>query len=67
MYLDLSAVFTTMAPAWAIRELPERVLFSSDAPYMDPAAARTLIEGLVPQSDLRDLVMGGNIARLLNL
>ncbi len=67
VYLDLSAAFTTMAPAWAIRELPERVLFSSDAPYMDPAAAKTLIEGLVPGAELRELVMGGNVARLLNL
>jgi predicted TIM-barrel fold metal-dependent hydrolase len=67
VYLDLSATFTTMAPALAIREYPERTLFSSDAPYSSPLTARTIIEQVVEDRYVLEQVLGGNIARLLQL
>ena len=40
LYLDLSGTFATIAVSFAIKELPERTLFSSDAPYGDPVLAK---------------------------
>jgi predicted TIM-barrel fold metal-dependent hydrolase len=67
VYLDLSAAFTTMAPGFAIREYPEKVLFASDAPYSTPLAMRTMVEQLVTDKGVLERVMGGNIAGLLDL
>ena len=66
-YLDLSATFTTMAPVFAIKEYPERTFFSSDAPYCSPLTARTIIEQLVEDCHILEQVLGGNIARLLEI
>ena len=65
-YLDLSATFTTLAPTLAIRELPERSLFSSDAPYGNPLVARTMIEQITPDTTVRALVLGETMARLIS-
>jgi predicted TIM-barrel fold metal-dependent hydrolase len=65
-YLDLSAAFTILAPTLAIRELPERSLFSSDAPNGNPLVARTMIEQITPDPAVRALVLGENIARLVS-
>lgn len=67
IYLDLSATFTTIAPSFAIKEYPERTLFSSDAPYCSPLAARTIIEQIVSDKHVLEHVLGGNIARLLDI
>lgn len=66
-YLDLSATPTTMAPSFAIREYPERTFFSSDAPYCSPLTARTIIEQIVTDPYVLEQVLGGNIARLLQM
>lgn len=66
-YLDLSATFTTMAPAFAIKEYPERTIFSSDAPYCSPLTARTIIEQIVSDQSILAQVLGGNVARLLQV
>ncbi len=66
-YLDLSAVFTILAPAMAIRELPERTLFSSDAPYGSPLVARTIVEQATGSREIRERVLGGTIAQLLHI
>lgn len=67
VYLDLSATFTTIAPTIAIQELPGRTLFSSDAPYMLPIVARTIIENSTKDKKVQEQVLGGNIAALLSL
>lgn len=67
IYLDLSATFTTMAPSFAIKEYPERTFFSSDAPYCSPLTARTIIEQIVTDPYVLEQVLGGNIARLLQI
>lgn len=64
-YLDLSATFTTLAPTLAIRELPERSIFSSDAPNGNPLVARTMIEQITPDHAIRALVRGETMARLV--
>ena len=67
VYLDLSASFTTLAPMIVARELPLRTLFSSDAPYTSPAAARNLMENAIRDTSVRARVFGENIAELLKL
>lgn len=67
IYLDLSATFTTVAPAFAIKEYPERTLFSSDAPYSSPKIAKTVIEQLIPDQYILEQVLGKNVAKLLQL
>ncbi|MFK4089281.1 amidohydrolase family protein [Kribbella sp. NPDC020789] len=51
----------------AIAELPDRVLFGSDAPYGDPCLARATIERVTVPGALRDRIMGENLAELLRL
>lgn len=67
IYLDLSATFTAIAPKLAMSELPERTLFSSDAPYGDPLLARKMVELLSPSDEITDMVLGENITKLLNI
>ncbi|MBP2626406.1 MAG: putative TIM-barrel fold metal-dependent hydrolase [Firmicutes bacterium] len=66
-YLDLSATPTTIAPSFAINEYPERAFFSSDAPYSLPLTAKMIIEQMVKDSFVLEQVLGGNIARLLQI
>lgn len=65
VYLDLSGTFSTMAVSMAIKQLPERCLFSSDAPYGEPALSRQMIEYISPSSSIAAKVLGENIATLL--
>lgn len=67
VYLDLSATFTTVAPLYAIKEYPDRTLFSSDAPFCPPLVSRTILEQIISDRHVLELVLGGNIARLLNI
>lgn len=67
IYLDLSAAYTTIALSFAIREFPERTFFSSDAPYSSPFIAKMVIEGLIPDPYVLERVLGGNVAKLLQL
>ena len=66
VYLDLSAAFTSIATKMAIVELPEKCLFSSDAPYGEPYLYRQLIEFVSPTKEITEMVLGNNILRLLN-
>jgi predicted TIM-barrel fold metal-dependent hydrolase len=66
-YLDLSASFTMFAPVLAIRELPERTLFSSDAPHGNPLVARTIVEQATESAQIRAQVLGDTLAELLKV
>ena len=66
VYLDLSAAFASIATKTAIHELPDRCLYSSDAPYGEPYLYRQLIEFVSPTQEITDMVLGNNILRLLN-
>ncbi|WP_242859872.1 hypothetical protein [Clostridium drakei] len=56
-----------MAPAMAIKQLPERTLFSSDAPYGNPLLFKKMIEISSKDAKTAEQVLGGNITNLLNL
>jgi uncharacterized protein len=65
MYLELSTAFLVIAVRLAVRALPERTLFGSDAPYGDPVVARTMVERATESAEVRERVLGGNAAGLL--
>lgn len=67
IYLDLSAAFASMATKMALTELPERCLYSSDAPYGEPYLYRQLIEFVSPDKRTAEMALGENISRLLKL
>ena len=67
VYLDLSAAFASIATRMALAELPERCLFSSDAPYGEPYLYRQLIEFVSPDKRVTEMALGENISRLLEL
>ncbi len=67
MYLELSTAHVIFAVRLALRELPDRTLFGSDAPYGDPVLARATVERVTGPGPLRDRVLGGTLAELLGL
>lgn len=67
VYLDLSAAFASIATRMALIELPQRCLFSSDAPYGDPYLYRELVEFVSPSKEIADMALGDNIKELLHL
>lgn len=66
-YIDLSGTITFLGPMIAIQELPERTLFSSDAPYGNPLVARTIVEQATRDGAVRERVLGNNLAELFHL
>lgn len=66
-YLDLSASFSSLATKIAITELPEKCLYSSDAPYGDPLLCRQQIELASASDSIAQMVLGQNIMNLLKL
>ncbi|HBF38099.1 MAG TPA: amidohydrolase [Firmicutes bacterium] len=67
LYLDFSASVTAIAPQFAMKELPERCLFSSDAPFGYPMLVRKMVERVSEDEEVTKMVLGGNISRLLNI
>lgn len=65
IYLDLSAAFTSIAPAIAIKEVPNRVLFSSDAPFGDPKLGIELVKAVTKDKASIKRVLGENILEML--
>ncbi|MGG3189354.1 amidohydrolase family protein [Priestia megaterium] len=66
-YLDISAFYTTYALSLAIKEIPQRTLFSSDFPYGDPYLNLQAVKRHTSSREVADRVLGGNISTLLNL
>ena len=50
-----------------LKEVPERTLFSSDAPYGDPFLTKKAIERATEDQYIKERVLGGTIAALLHL
>lgn len=67
VYLDLSAAFASIATKMALIELPERCLFSSDAPYGEPYLYRELVEFVSPSKAIAKMALGDNIMELLRI
>lgn len=66
IYLDLSAAFASIATKMALVELPEKCLYSSDAPYGEPYLYKQLIEFVSPSQSIAKMALGENILRLLD-
>ncbi|MGW2374546.1 MULTISPECIES: amidohydrolase family protein [Kitasatospora] len=67
LYLELSTTNVVFALRLALREVPDRTVFGSDAPYGDPVLTRALVERVTSPGELRDRVLGGTFAELLGL
>ncbi|MEV7547727.1 amidohydrolase family protein [Streptomyces sp. NPDC089915] len=67
MYLELSTAGIVFAVRLAIKELPDRTLFGSDAPYGDPVLARAMVERVTAPGGVREAVLGGTMAALVGL
>jgi predicted TIM-barrel fold metal-dependent hydrolase len=67
LHLELSIAPIAFAVRLAIHELPTRTFLGSDAPYGDPVVARTTVERATRSGEIRDRVLGGNLAELLGL
>lgn len=67
LYLELSTASIVFAVRLAIKEIPDRTLFGSDAPYGDPVLARALVERVTSPGEVRDRVLGGTLAELVGL
>lgn len=65
-YLDLSATFSPLAVRMAVQELPDKCLFSSDAPYGEPLLSKQLVEFVSPSAEIKDKILGENILKLIN-
>lgn len=66
IYLDLSAAFASIATKMALVELPEKCLYSSDAPYGEPYLYKQLVEFVSPSQSIAKMALGENILRLLD-
>ena len=64
-YIDLSAAFSTLALKMAISQLPEKCIFSSDAPYSEPLLCKDAVSFVSGNEQVREMVLGGNILRLI--
>ena len=51
----------------AITEVPNKCLYSSDAPYGEPLLNKQMIEYLCKDKEVINNILGGNILKLLNL
>ena len=58
-------IFATIAAKMALVELPERCLYSSDAPYGEPYLYRQLIEFASPDQTTAKMALGENMGKLL--
>lgn len=66
IYLDLSAAFASIATKMALVELPEKCLYSSDAPYGEPYLYKQLVEFVSPSQSIAKMALSENILRLLD-
>lgn len=64
-YVDLSAAFSTLAVRMAIGEVPEKCLYSSDAPYGEPKLSKEMIEFLSPSRKISRQILGENILQVI--
>ncbi|MBE6049840.1 MAG: amidohydrolase [Clostridium sp.] len=67
IYLDLSAVYSTFQIKSAVWQVPERCLFSSDAPMNEPSIYRFMLEKTIDDKSILKGVLGENIQKALEL
>jgi predicted TIM-barrel fold metal-dependent hydrolase len=67
LWLDLATPIVAFAPALAVRTVPERCLFGTNAPYGDPLTTRTLLERVIDDKHMVEVVLSENPSRLLGM
>lgn len=67
VYFDISASFTTHSVKIASELIPERVLFSIDMPYGNPAVMKKIVEESVIDPQVKELIFSENIKRLVEI
>ncbi|MBE5989011.1 MAG: amidohydrolase [Paenibacillaceae bacterium] len=67
LYLDTSAYYSTFVLGAVINEVPDKCLFGVDRPFGDLQISIDTILRLANSSEISDAVLGGNIARLLQI
>jgi predicted TIM-barrel fold metal-dependent hydrolase len=67
LYVDSSLMYSYYVTRYVEEISPERVLMGTDTPTEVFEVEMKKIEMAVPDTEKRELVMGGNIARILNL
>ncbi len=63
----MSAVFSTLQIKSAAWQMPEKCLFSSDAPMNDPDIYRYMIEKTIQDKSVVRGILGENIQRVLGV
>ena len=64
-YLDLSASFLSLIVKMTITEVPNKCLYSSDAPYGEPLLNKQMTEYLCKDKEIINNILGENILKLL--
>ena len=67
LYLDTSAYYSTFVLGAVINEVPDKCLFGVDRPFGDLQISKDTILRVANTSEIADAVLGGNIARLLQI
>jgi len=65
IWIDLSAQFSTFPVKYYAEEIPDRILFSSDLPYDDPALRIDMLKKVITDKSVLSRALGGNAAELL--
>lgn len=67
LYLDISAYFSTFVLGIVINEIPNKCIFGVDRPYGDIELMRDAVLKVSSNKDIANMVLGNNIARLLDM
>jgi len=65
LFPDTSGVLLVFGLRAAVRAPPEQCLFGPNTPYGDVLASGATLEAAVEDPTVRDLVLGGNLGRVL--
>ncbi len=67
LYIDTSASYSTLVLSTVINEIPHKCIFGVDSPYGDIQLSKETILKVAKTPDIANLVLGENIAQILNL
>lgn len=65
LWIDLSAQFSTFPVKFHSQEIPDRILFSSDLPFDDPALRIETLRRIITDRNILDMALGENAEALL--
>lgn len=67
LWIDLSAQFSTFPVKFHSQEIPDRILFSSDLPFDDPALRIDTLRKVITDRNVLDMALGENAEALIAL